>query len=168
MILNTQIIKSVIEVNVPLKEVFVSVFHYDLMKFFKRLPCSPVFTYSAFKIESFRPGFEHTIYFLNGNGARRRLVSFLPEISFLVSIDNFKTGSYIGLCEIEYQYYFSQSKSRQGITVVCCEYRFMFRYRITEILFCIFYRRSIQNHLDAFLAEISVASQKDFFSESKI
>lgn len=82
MILNTQIIKSAIKVNVSLKVVFVSVFHYDLLKFFKRLPCSPV--------------------------------SFLSEISFLISIDNFKTGSYMGLCEIEYQYYFSQSKSRHS------------------------------------------------------
>nr|WP_315242137.1 hypothetical protein [uncultured Flavobacterium sp.] len=165
MILNTQVIKSAVEINVPLKGVFIWVFNYDLLKFFKKLPYAPIFTHSAGKIENFRPGFEHTLYFLNGNAARRRLVFFLPEISFLFSIDNFKTGSYMGLSGIEYQYYFSKSESKQGFTLVSCEYRFKFRYRIAEILFCVFYRRSIQRYLDAFMHEAGQAAQKDIFCE---
>ena len=160
--LNSQIIRSEIQINMPVEQTFVMVFRHDLLDFFKTLPCMPVFTHSAGRPEHFRPGFEHAIYFKNGDRAKRRLVCFLPDMSFTASVYGFSSG-YLGILEIEYQYYFSADEKQSGFTEVRSEYRFKFHRGIRALLFRVFWKSKTQDALDSFLVKIREAVQDDPF-----
>jgi len=161
--MNIKTIKSDIEIERPVSEVFTHVFKMDLLIFFKNLPCIPLYTYNSITSEDVRPGFEHFIYFISGDTARRRLMTYLPETSFSVVIDQFSMMYYPGLREIEYQYCFCKSLSKENPTQISCEYQFKFRSRITAFLFTINALKCIQEHTDSYLFEISRAFHRPFW-----
>ncbi|OXG05052.1 hypothetical protein [Flavobacterium araucananum] len=152
--MNIEIIKSEIEIYKPVSEVFYQIFSMDLLAFFRDLPHIPPHTYHVGSTVHLRPGFEHLIYFVNGDTARRRLSTYIPETSFSGIIDQFNILYYPGLCEIEYQFHFQEDIGKESVTQLRCEYQFKFHSRLMAFLFTVNALKYAQQHTENYLNEI--------------
>lgn len=147
--MQTRKIKSAIVLKAPLKLVFDTFFKFDFLQIFNELRYVSNFAYVILSQEALRPGKEHIIYFDNGNTAKVKLKTFLPEMSFSAEVYDFVCHR-SGLQEIEYVFCFSEDLS-SNISMVTCEYQFKFRWKFRAFLFEVLVRKHIQKNLEKVL-----------------
>lgn len=147
--MNTIVIHSSIQTEAVLGEVFREILSKDLLMVFKDIPYVPRFEpFTSF--ERFpRPGSERMIFFEDFSSARQIFLTFIPEMSFSFSIDNFTMTRLYGLSKIECQFAFFKLNS--GSTKVSVEYRFKCRSRIWKFFFMILIEKYMQERISIFL-----------------
>jgi hypothetical protein len=153
----SEIIRSTISIDAHHATVFDYVFERDMLYFFSFLPHVPLFTYRPLEAYGLRPGFEHRIYFANGNSVRRRLLTYLPGMSFTIVVKYFTIYFLPWLEEIEYRYYFMKSSKGKDQTQIIAEYKFKFRSTLWMAFFNLGTARTIRHYQNAFLNQL----QKD-------
>ena len=107
---------------------FDALFKLDHLKVFKGFAYVGGFAYPEFNIQCFKSGYEHRIYFDDGNSAVRRLNTFLPEMSFLAVRFQFSFWCYN--------------------CIVRCEHQFKFCWRLWELMFNAFAKKVVHKQME--------------------
>lgn len=104
---------------------------------------------NTLKNNSAKPGSEYLIYFEDGSTALYQLFSLVPQVSFSVHIDDFRSKRFKGLEAMRCHFSFLQLES--GKIIVDCQCQFKMSSRFHIVLFDLFLQSIIQKKLDATL-----------------
>ncbi|MFH7017287.1 hypothetical protein [Flavobacterium sp. FlaQc-47] len=157
-------IHSFVRVSAVCEETFTYFFSMNLFSVFKGFWFMPNIKSTFFKNKTAKIGKESLIYFDDGSTAVSRLLVYIRQVSFLVQIDHFTSGTFMGLEAIRCHFCFSDSGP--GMTQVRCQYQFKMHSRFWDLVFELFFRKLMQKRLDSLL--IQTAREVKEFAQWKM
>lgn len=151
--MNTIVVQSSEVINVAASELFEEIAGKDSLRAFDNIPFVHGFTPVGPLESNQKAGSERIIFFADSNSARQTFLTFIPNWSFSVRIDNFTSMCLSPLSEVEYQFSFFDLGNNRSI--ISTNYQFKMRSRIEMFLFKYLLKGFMQRHLDHFLDKMA-------------
>lgn len=139
-------VHSFITISALLEEVFSYFFSLNPTVILQGIWLVPKAENYTLKNKGAKPGSEQLIYFEDGSTALYQLFSLVPQVSFSVHIDDFRSKRFRGLEAMRCHFTFLQLES--GKVIVACRYQFQMSSRC-QLLFDLFLQDIIQKKLDS-------------------
>nr|WP_315242253.1 hypothetical protein [uncultured Flavobacterium sp.] len=142
-------VHSFITISAPLEEVFSYFFSLNPTVILQGIWMVPKTDKDTLKSKRAELGSEQLIYFEDGSTALYQLFNLVPQVSFSVHIDDFRSKRFRGLEAMRCHFTFLQLES--GKIIVDCQCQFKMSSRFHILLFDLFLQSIIQKKLDATL-----------------
>lgn len=142
-------VHSFITISAPLEEVFSYFFSLNPTIILQGIWLVPKTDKNTLKNKTAKLGSEQLIYFEDGSTALHQLFSLVPQVSFSVHIDDFRSKRFKGFEAMRCHFTFLQLES--GKIMVDCQCQFKISSRLYILLFDLFLQGIIQKKLDAAL-----------------
>jgi len=140
-------VHSFITISAPLEEVFSYFFSLNPTVILQGIWLVAKTDKDTLKNKRAKPGSEQLIYFEDGSTALYQLFSLIPQVSFSIHIDDFRSKRFRWLEAMRCHFTFLELES--GKIIVDCQCQFKMSSRLHIILFDLFFQRIIQKELDA-------------------
>lgn len=156
--MNTVKIQSTAAVQASASELFRKIAERDLLEVFNGIPlissCGPSVVTEVWR----ESGNERIIFFDGSNYARQQFLSYLPERSFSIRVDNFTSKRLGFLSSIDYKFRFLDlGKGRSGISAT---YKFKMHSKIGLFLFKLLAQKYLYRHISSSLNRIVKEADK--------
>ena len=157
-------VRSFVTITAPREEDFSYFFSLNPAVILHGLWLTPKTDNNVLKKKGLKPGSEVLIYFDDGSTALYQLFDMIPEVSFSIHIDDFKSKRFKGLLAMRCHFSFLQLEAGRTILDIKCEFKMESGFYKT--LFDWFGRNIVQKNLDKMLA--SGAEKLNSFLEDKM